>query len=335
MTSVISDEHWDKELLARAPAHYMQSEAWAESKSGSPWHVFRFAMPSKLPVQVLARIAPLLGEVQYAPQVAGITADDVATLTQQIRTENQRGMLFKLELYQAYDEALIEAFKRAGWRRTGRRQPEYSVLVDLTGSLDEVSARFKKRARWEIRVAERAGVKVERAELTKENFDTFRRLLVETEKRSGAFFRSREYMDAYWNAFNARGQGRLYFARLGDELLSGAYVIEYDKTAWYKDGGSVRDTNNVYGSRFMQWEIIKDLHAAGVTCYDLSGISPPNDKNHANMAGIYTFKTAFARDITRFMPAFDLPLSSRARLWPKLEKQYIRANSQLHHDFWY
>ena len=160
-------------------------------------------------------------------------------------------------------------------------------------------------------------------------------MIAATAKRTGAFFRDAEYTSRYWKAFADNNLGSLYFAKLGDELLAAAYVIRFGNTAWYKDSGSIRQGGQVMAPRLMLWHIIKDLHQQGVTAYDLSGIPAPEEAETSHMKGLYVFKTGFTNNTTRFMPAMELPLSNRYRLWPKLERHFLRLYAGFTKDFWY
>lgn len=317
----------------------MQSSGWGESKSGSNWPVSRFVADisgKKQPVQIFSRTVPGLGRLHYSPELSGIDEADIPGLTKQLREQyGKRSLALKVELYQPYSEDLINAFKKSGWVQGNSVQHRSSVIADLSGTEDEMFARLKKRARYESRVGQRSGVKVEKVEINQENLDKLWSLMQATAQRSGAFFRKNEYNSRYWKSFNQAGQASLFLAWHEEDLLAGAFVIEYGKTAWYKDGGSVREKSNLMAPRYLQWEIMKDLHKRGFKHYDLSGIPAENERHTSSMKGLYTFKTGFSNETVQFMPAMELKFSKRYPLWPKAEHQFLRLYSGLRKDFWY
>lgn len=330
---------WDELVLNHDPrAHFMQSSAWGESKALSQWPVSRFIAQSEtalLPLQVFSRTVPGLGRLHYAPNVAGITPDFISPLTTQLREQYGRGLVFKFEPCQPHSEPLIAAFKAAGWVQGNSVQYRNTVIVDLNGTDEALFARIKKRARYEIRVAQRHNVRVEKVEVTQQRLDLLATLMDITATRSGAFFRKNTYTNKYWHSFARNSQGSLYFAWHDYDLLAGAFIVTYGKNAWYKDGGSVRQKSNFMGPRFLQWEIMRDLKAQGIEHYDLSGIPGNEELETSPMKGLHTFKTGFSNDTVRLMPAMELPFGKRYPVWPKTELQFLRLYSGFRKDFWY
>lgn len=286
-------------------------------------------------MQVFSRTVPGLGRLHYAPEVVGMTSENIPTITEQLYSQYGKGMTFKVELYQPYSEELIVAFQQNGWVKANSVQHRNTVIVDLSGTEEELFARIKKRARYEVRVSQRNNVRIEKVDVTQERLDLLATLMDITAKRSGAFFRKNTYTSKYWHSFAKTNQGSLYFAWHETDLLAGAYVVNYGKTAWYKDGGSVRQKANFMGPRLLQWEIMKDLQSQGVKYYDLCGIPADEELETSPMKGLHTFKTGFASETTRFMPAMELPFGHRYPIWPKTERQFLRFYAGFTRDFWY
>lgn len=333
------DQDWDQQVLAWSnTAHYMQSSAWGQSKSGSGWPVFRLEVSVKkgiLPVQVFDRSVPAFGRLYYAPEVSGVRAECLPELTHQIRVSYKKALAFKLELYQPYDEKLIAAFRDNGWLVANSVQHRSTVIVNLKVNEAQLFGSLKKRARYEVRVAQRNGVYVEKVEPTSNNFKKLTELMDTTKKRTGAFFRSSEYVSRYHASFAKANQGSLYFAYHDGDLLAGAYVVQFGKNAWYKDGGSVREKSSFMAPRYLQWEIMRDLRARGLYQYDLSGVPSENEIQTSSMKGLHSFKTGFSKSTVNFMPSMELPLGIRYPAWPKSERHLLRLYSGLRNDFWY
>jgi len=337
------EQDWDDLVLTRqGAAHFMQSEAWADAKAGTPWLVRRLGAStapgegSAIPVQLFGRRVPGLGRLVHAPRLAGVRPASVPELTENLRRAAGRGSFaIKAEFFQPDDDELADAFLAAGWMRTLASQYRHAVALDITGTEEEAFARFKKRARYEVRAAERGGVVVEKVPLTAENIDTMVGLVTATKDRSGAFFRDRAYLERTWSAFSRRGQGDLYLASHEGEVLAGAFVLRYGETAWYKDGGSVRSKPKLMAPRYLQWQIIRDLREQGIRGYELGNIPAPDAVEGSSGAGLYRFKTAFSDETVRYLPAFELPLARRQWLWHREEHHWLGLYSRLRHDYWY
>lgn len=333
------EQAWDDRVLQHVAApHFMQSSLWARTKVACHWPATRVSAETPsgaFPLQLMYRSLPVVGKLYYAPEVTGVNADNLPSITKQLRAQIQDGLAVKMELYQPYSDELIAAFEKNGWQRANSVQPRDTVVVDLSGSIDEVFGRMKKRARYEVRSAEKNGVVIERVNPTPENLAQLTTMIATTAKRTGAFFRSADYTNRYWRAFADNNFGSLYFAKHGKILLAATYVIRFGKTAWYKDSGSIREGGQLMAPRLMLWQIMKDLHADGVTKFDLSGIPAPEEAETSHMKGLFVFKTGFTNETTRFMPAMELPLSSRYPLWAKLEPHILHAYAGFTKDFWY
>ncbi|MDR5699969.1 lipid II:glycine glycyltransferase FemX [Agromyces aerolatus] len=327
---------WDERVLASHSApHFMQSRTWARIRSGGPWRVGAadLGVAAELPALVFEREAPGTGRLRHIPRLTGVTVADVPALTERVHAERGEAFATKLEIYQERDPGLDAAFAAAGWLPTRASQYRFAVVADLADGADEVLARMKKRARAEIRIGERNGVEVERVEVGGPGSEEMLALVRVTEERSGAFFRRDDYLRAVWAGFAADGRGELYLARHEGRVVSGAFIARYGPRAWYKDGGSLRDVPNLMASRLLQWRVMQELIAGGITAYDLGHVPPP-DSGAGNGTGIQTFKTAFA-PVVEFQPAYLLPHSPAAEPWRTGESRFLAEYHAATGDYWY
>lgn len=328
---------WDDRVLAaHSLPHFMQSSTWESVRSRGPWRVSRRGLGTErdYPVLVFERLAEGFGLLQHLPRVSGLDVADIGPLTDRIRAERGTAFATKIEVHQPRDAALEAAFLEHGWLPCRASQYRHAVIVDTSAPEPEILANMKKRARAEIRVAERHGVVVGRADFDDANRARMIELVRETEERSGAFFRGDAYLDTVWSAFAADDRGDLYFAWYDDEVVAGAFVTRYGPNAWYKDGGSTRDQPHLMASRLLQWRIIRDLAADGIERYDLGHVPPPGEPD-APGQGVLVFKSAFARDVLEYMPAFQLSHEERGEDWRRGEGAFLAAHLERTGDYWY
>ncbi|WP_172979637.1 lipid II:glycine glycyltransferase FemX [Agromyces agglutinans] len=328
---------WDEQVLAAHSApHFMQSRAWAGIRSGGPWRVAPLEAADGVPVPVLAyeRTVDGSGSLRHLPRISGITPALVPALTAAVGESGGSAFATKVELYQPRDPALDEAFLEHGWAPTRASQYRFAVVVDLSDGAEGALSRMKKRGRAEIRTGERNGVVVERAAIDGEDAARMLALVRATEERSGAFFRSDDYLRAVWSAFDAAGSGRLYLAKYDGTVVSGAFVVRFGDRAWYKDGGSTRDLPQLMASRYLQWRIMQELAEEGVREYDLGHVPPP-DRAHPSGRGILVFKSAFAPDIVEYQPAYLLAHRPVAERWRTGESDFLAAHRARTGDYWY
>ncbi|UOE45384.1 lipid II:glycine glycyltransferase FemX [Agromyces larvae] len=328
---------WDERVLTeQSVPHFMQSSTWQRLRSDGPWHSHRLASIDghDLPMLAYERDVPGYGTLRHLPRVSGIEPDDVPRFSERVRTHRGEAFATKVEVHQPYDHALVAAFEANGWQRSRASQYRHAVIVETGMSEVEILSRMKKRARSEIRVAERNGVIAGRVRMNRENRERMLALVAETADRSGAFFRSADYLERVWTAFAADGRGWLHFAWHDGRVVAGAFVVAYGPNAWYKDGGSLRDRPQLMASRYLQWDVIRELSAAGIRRYDLGHVPPP-DEPEAPGQGVLTFKSAFAREVTVYMPALMLPHDARAEEFRRGESAFVEAHRRRTGDYWY
>jgi serine/alanine adding enzyme len=328
---------WDDRVItSHSLPHFMQGSTWERVQTGGPWHVVRRELGSgrEHPALVYQRHVEEVGVLEHVPRLSGLGPGDVEAFTERVRAERGAAFASKVEVYQPRDEALIAAFAAAGWLPTRASQYRHAVVVEPAAGEEQLLAGMKNRARSEIRMAERNGVVVGRVEFSEENRSQMLDLVRETEERSKAFFRTRDYMERVWTAFADDDRGHLYFATYEGCVVAGAFVARFGPTAWYKDGGSLRDQPKLMASRLLQWSIMCDLAAAGVERYDLGHVPPPSEPD-APGQGVLTFKSAFTRDVVEYMPAFLLAHEPGADEWRRGESDFLADYNRRTGDYWY
>lgn len=221
----------------------------------------------------------------------------------------------------ANDEMVLRA---AGLRRTPTWLDDSTVLVDLRGSEHDVQARFKKRARKSIRRAAREFVIVDRVPATDDNCRVLYEMLDAT---SGGRFHipSLATTTAVFQRYEQSGRGQLFLARHCGEVVVGAFVTTFGKTALYFGAGSVRKRPGdptecgLGGSRAayaLQWEIMRWAREQGCEWYDLDGTPSSatiTDESHQRH-GVGQFKTAFSEEITDYLGAYQIDIRP-GRAW--------------------
>lgn len=293
-------------------------------------------------VGVLAKRVPLLGE--WWNLMAGPDGDDVTDVLQTADAVSELArahgaFLMKIEprLGRDAEQPILDA----GYRRTFPRVPNTStVVIDLDRTEEEIFAGFAKSTRNAINRAARDGIRVERVPATDENCATLYALLAHTAE--GRFqLRPEKYFLKFWQRFAEAGQGQLFFAygSDNDELLAGAFAMNFGATSQYKDGASLR-VKRAYGvSHALQWEVIKWAHESGSLAHDLCGTPPSDrldDKEH-ELYGVGRFKLSFDRAVIDHVGAFERPLRRvKCRIWDLIGERIARRVSlSVRHDAYY
>lgn len=296
-----------------------------------------------LAVGVLAKRVPLLGEWWHLP--AGPPGEDLRAVLEALAAvaalaRSHGAFMLKIEPRLPASAAADRLLRAAGAVPSVRIVPNPStVLVDASGTSDELFARLGKTARNSITRAARDGISVERVPASDENCAAFYALLSET--ADGRFvLRQERYYREFWQRFAAAGEGQLFFARGADgELLAGAFAMALGSKTTYKDGASLREKRAYGASHALQWEVLRWANERGAIVHDLCGAPPSDRQDDAShpLHGVGRFKRSFQPVVTDYAGAFDVPLKPWAyRAWAAVVERLVRRWSlAVHRDPYY
>ena len=226
-------------------------------------------------------------------------------------------VLARLEQHRRDDAAVVShlrieprrsswpAFAAAGfeppWREDRFREPRHTRCVDLRPSEDERLQAMKPKGRYNVRLARRHGVAVVE-DNTERGLDDFLAIRDDTADRRDLKRKSRRYFTDMQTEFGPRVQ--LHFAELAGRRLASALVVRFADRATYLYGGSLDERREVMAPYLLHHEIMNRMAAAGCTCYDFWGTSPPGQGAH-DWDAISTFKRKFGGTEVAHVPTLD------------------------------
>lgn len=194
-----------------------------------------------------------------------------------------------------------------------RYTPEATLVIDLSLSEEEILRQMKPKGRYNIRVAEKNGVRVVRYdtwdEEAKRDFEIFYKILKNTASRDGFHCHPKLFYEVFLEFFSARKIVSFFAAKTNSgvhgKVVGGILVVWYGDTATYYYGASDHQYRNFMASYLLQWEALKEAKKRGMKFYDFFGIAPEGRKNHP-WAGVTEFKKKFGGKIVQFGPAYDI-----------------------------
>ncbi|MDP3741111.1 MAG: peptidoglycan bridge formation glycyltransferase FemA/FemB family protein [bacterium] len=186
-------------------------------------------------------------------------------------------------------------------------EPEDTILVDLSSTEDELAQNMHEKSRYNIRLAERKGVKVRVATGDKVAFEKFLDLLAETSKRDGITSWPSSRFWKFWEKFltpslNVReGGGELFphaellIGEYQGKILAAAIVMLFGDSATYLYAASSGEDRSANAPSLVLWEAIKLAKARGKRWYDMWGIAPKGAGETHPWSGITRFKTRYVK----------------------------------------
>ena len=192
-------------------------------------------------------------------------------------------------------------------------QPKDTLILDITKSEDELLSHMHHKTRYNIRLAERKGVKVRQSTDSKD-IDIFWHLMLKTAQREKFKSHSREYYKKQLEVLGKEGLVKLFLAEYQGKIIASNIVSFFGSKATYLHGASLYQYREVMAPHLLQWQAILEAKKQGCTSYDFWGIAPKDSSDHP-WAGITRFKKGFGGKEIHYIGAHDLVFQP---IWYKL-----------------
>lgn len=185
--------------------------------------------------------------------------------------------------------------------RAKSKQPEKTLIVDLSPEPEAMLNRMHPKTRYNIGLAGRHAVRVS----SRAGADAVREFY-ELIKETAARDKFRPHPEAHYlhllqsNSHNFSNE--LFFAHCGAEIAAAAMVNFYQGAATYLHGGSNYSLRDKMASHLLHWEIMLEAKRRGFALYDLWGADA------ARWPGMTRFKRGFGGAEVAYPGAFDIVL---------------------------
>ncbi len=245
-------------------------------------------------------------EVPGGPLVDWNDRAAVAAVFQKIRAVAEREKCVFVRLRPQLYHSQIAQLEGLSLRKAPMHlHAEHTVILDLTKSEDALLKEMRRQTRYEVRRAEKLGLKVSWSN-SEEAFAEFHQVQAETAARQHFVPPDLKMLMAEREAFDQ--QARLYVARTEDgQAVAYGLILMDGAEAEYFEAASTELNYKLPGAYALQWQVIKDLKQLEIKRYNLWGIAPPGQTAH-RYAKVTTFKRGFGGEIVEFVPAQDLVL---------------------------
>jgi lipid II:glycine glycyltransferase (peptidoglycan interpeptide bridge formation enzyme) len=324
------------ERIARLPgAHALQTTHWAKVKQPNGWAALYVEWPAADSLQaaalILLRILTFGGfsarlKVLYCPRgplldwanpvLRKQVLNDLATIARQegaifikIDPDVRVGSGVPGSAEDVADAAgvhTLESLQRLGWRLSEEQiQFRNTAVIDLSDDENTLLAKMKQKTRYNIRLAERKGVKIRPGGLA--DLGLLYQMYAETSVRDGFVIREEAYYRLAWGEFIQAGLGEALLAEVEGDPVAGMVLYRFGGTAWYMFGMSREQHREKMPSYLLQWIAMQRSRAAGCHSYDLWGAPDVFDESD-RMWGVYRFKEGLGAQVRRTLGAWDLPI---------------------------
>ena len=313
----------------------MQSYEWGRFKEALGWQAIRLTLERDgrlvAGVQMLIKPLPLkINSIVYVPRGPLLRREgegEDETVAQRLMeamhavARRHRAIALTIEPPFRYSPEVVQWLQAHGFHRSRfDNQPQCSMLIDLTPSLDDILARMHKTTRYNIRYSGRRGVTVRTGDAA--DLDTFYHLLASTARQAGFSIRSREYYRQEWEALAPDGYVRLFLALYEGEVLAMRMPARFGCRAATLHSGSSGRHKKLKPNELLMWESLRWAKSQGCTTYDVWGIPaevgahlyeghplPDEEAQKGGLWGVYRFKRGFGGEVVYYVGAYDFVYS--------------------------
>jgi lipid II:glycine glycyltransferase (peptidoglycan interpeptide bridge formation enzyme) len=310
--------HWDQMVKNHHPNSLLQSSMWwnftkLEGQEVFPIGIYQddFLVGGGLAVAVKSRRGNYL-VCQGGPVLDWSNRSAFVAFHQYVLTfaREKKMDFFRIRPLVMHEEKTLARFLEMGYLMAPMYFPaEHTLVLDLRPNLDDIFANIRKNTRYYIRRAEKNGVEITVSQ-NREDLDKLYDLYLETVQRQKFTPYDKEYFYHEFDALREQGGVDILLGYHNGQVLAGAMVLYFDRTAYYHHGASRIADPDVFTSYLLQWQAIQCAKEKGMESYDFWGVAP-SDKPTEKRAGLTLFKRGFGGERVRYLHTLDYPISWR------------------------
>ncbi len=274
LIQVTDQRSWDGFIASQSGSQFTQSWDWGEFRASTGHPVERLALvDDRGKWMAAASIAfhrkPIFDGFWYA-QRGPVIRHDLSAQAKEIlaafvseleaRGLLRRALFWRLEPaieWKREEEPLGSPFIRAR-----SYQPSATVLLDLTKTEEELLSRMHEKTRYNVRLAERKGVRV-REGSSSDEIEIFLRLNAETAARDAFASQPSPYIRRTVEFFAPKKMASIRIAEIDGVPLAANVEMAFGDTTTYLYGASSNANRNAMAPFALHWEAIRAAKAAG------------------------------------------------------------------------
>lgn len=324
-----------KEEFDSSVFHPLQSYEWGKFREKTGIKVIRRGIIKGKNVDkgyqiTIHKVPGLKTNIGYLPKGYLPTKDFLEDLKEVGRREGC--VYIQIEPNIEKTEAINWSPQRMGLKTSFRPLfPKYTFVLDLTKSEEELLANMHQKTRYNIKVAQKHGVKIVEDD-SEEGFEDYLKLVEETTKRQRFYAHTREYQYKLWETLRGNKNGlnaHLFLAKYNNKTLAAWMLFIFKDVLYYPYGASSSENREVMASNLMMWESIKFGKQNNLSSFDMWGSLGPDADKEDSWYGFHKFKEGYNPRPVEFVGDYDLVLSpslySIIKVGDKARWAYLRA----------
>lgn len=218
---------------------------------------------------------------------------------------------------------------------------KYTFILDLTKSEEDLLKEMHQKTRYNVRLSEKKGVKVQ-IDNSEKAFEAYLKLTKETTKRQKFYAHNETYHKLLWETIGNKEnkafdpnklQANILTATYNKKVLVSYILFTFKDHLYYPYGASSDEHREVMASSSAMWGAIKYGKSLGLKTFDMWGAANVADPKPSNeFYGFHRFKQGFGATLTEFVGSYDLvinPVNYRLlTIADKLRWAYLKAKKR-------
>lgn len=191
---------------------------------------------------------------------------------------------------------------------------KYNFVLNITKPETELLKNMHQKTRYNIRVAQKHGVRVEER-TDDEAFEIYLKLYFETTERQGYHGHNKAYHRKVWETLKNAGMAQLLIAFYQEPStnihipLTAWMLLNFRDTLYYPYGGSSKSHPEVMANNLVAWEAIKLGKKLGLKKFDMWGALGPKADSNDPWFGFHKFKQGYGGELVEYIGTYDLVLN--------------------------
>ena len=297
--------------MNKVARHPLQSYEWGEFRSSKKVEILRLGEYKGDRLEdvyqiSLHQIPKTPWKIGYCPKSNIPSKEVVKKIVELVREKGVVMVKFEPNVKKEEGEARMKKWRKEFPIVEGNPLfTRYTFWLNLKKSKEELMAEMKSKTRYNVRLAEKRGVKVIE-DSSKKGFEDYWKLMEATTKRQGFYAHDKRYHEKMWEVMSESKQAHLFKAVFEDKVLTAWVLLKLNKVLYYPYGASSREHRELMANNLIMWEVIKFGKKEGCELFDMWGsLGTDPDKNDP-WYGFHRFKEGYGAELVEFVGSWDL-----------------------------
>lgn len=196
-------------------------------------------------------------------------------------------------------------------------QPIRTVVNDVSGSPEEISASVSQKVRRYARKAEKAGLTYSHSQ-NPDDIKYYLPMIKDVSKRTGMKPMSDDYFKKIAETLFPADAGGMLFAEYEGKKIASIIYFKNDDTLYYAHAANYSEYRNLSPANGLGLFALLFAHEQGCKNFDWCGIASEHSDTSKSLAGITQFKLSFGGEVKDYLGAWELPVNKMKYLLYKV-----------------